>query len=91
MNPPVLFGALSIYWQLPVLIVVISLVYSATRFEHWDMILHESIRWVVRMTLFLVGIVLILSGLSLDESSMVLRLALALIGVGLELSLLFIK
>jgi hypothetical protein len=91
MNAPVLLGALSIYWQLPVLIVVISLVYSATRFERWDMIVHETIRWVVRMTLFLVGIVLILSGLSLDESSMLLRLTLALIGVGLELSLLFIK
>jgi hypothetical protein len=85
------FAAISIYLQLPVLIVVISLVYSATRFETWDLIIHEAIRWVVRMTLFLVGIVLILSGLSLDESSMLLRMTLAVIGVAMELSLLFIK
>jgi len=45
-----------IYWQLPILIVVISLVYSATRFEEWPTILHEAWRWGIRMTGFLLFI-----------------------------------
>ena len=54
-----LFG--SVYWlHLPVLIVVISLVYGATRFDDWPSILRESLRWVFRLTVFLVVIVAIL-------------------------------
>jgi hypothetical protein len=48
--------AYSIYWDLPVLIVVVSLVYSATRFDRWDLILKEAFRWGVRMLSFLGGI-----------------------------------
>ncbi len=87
--PPI--AAHSIYWDLPVLIVVISLVYSATRFDRWDFILREAFRWGVRMALFLIGIVLILSGVALNESAMVLRTALTGSGIALEVSLLFIK
>lgn len=43
----------SIYWQLPILIVIISLVYSATRFDTWDHILTEAFRWGLRMSAFL--------------------------------------
>ena len=32
--------AVSIYWHLPVLLVAFSLVYSATRHDRWDRILH---------------------------------------------------
>jgi hypothetical protein len=56
--------AVSIYWHLPVLIVVISLVYSATRFDRWDLILREAMRWGTRMTLFLLGILLALYALA---------------------------
>jgi hypothetical protein len=56
--------ALSIYWHLPILIVVVSLVYSATRYDRWDMIVHEAIRWGVRMALFLGGIGVALYALS---------------------------
>jgi hypothetical protein len=52
MNPP----THSIYWDLPILIVVVSLVYSATRYDGWDAILREAVRWGGRMTLFLGGI-----------------------------------
>jgi hypothetical protein len=45
-----------IYWQLPVLIVVISLVYSATRYDEWGSILREAFRWGLRMTAFLLAI-----------------------------------
>jgi hypothetical protein len=31
--------------DLPLLVVLISLVYSATRFDEWSAILHESFRW----------------------------------------------
>jgi hypothetical protein len=56
-----LFAALSVYWiHLPVLIVVISLVYGATRFDDWPHILREARRWVVRLAGFLVIIILVL-------------------------------
>lgn len=49
-----------IYWQLPILIVVISLVYSATRFDEWEHILQEAFRWGLRMSAFLLAIAAIL-------------------------------
>jgi hypothetical protein len=53
-------AAIPYYWHLPVLIVVISLVYSATRFDEWGAILHEALRWGLRLTGFLVAIVVVL-------------------------------
>jgi hypothetical protein len=44
------------YIHLPILIVLISLVYSATRYEEWASIGHEALRWGLRMAMFLVGI-----------------------------------
>ena len=57
MNP--LFGA-SIYWHLPVMLIVVSLVYSATRFDPLDLIVREALRWGFRMASFLamIGVVL---------------------------------
>ena len=54
----------SIYWDLPVLLVVVSLVYAATRHDRWDKIVHEATGWGLRITLFLVGIGLLLYLLS---------------------------
>ena len=51
---------LGIYLQLPLLIVVISLVYSATRFDQWDQILREAVRWGMRMSSFLLAIAAVL-------------------------------
>jgi hypothetical protein len=65
MNALPLFAAISIYWHLPILIVVISLVYSATRFERWGNILAEAVRWGLRMSAFLVGIGVLLFVVSL--------------------------
>jgi hypothetical protein len=59
MNP-----AGNIYWHLPILIVVISLVYSATRFENWRSIFVEAFRWGLRMTTFLVVIAVLLTVLA---------------------------
>jgi hypothetical protein len=59
MNPAPLL-AVSIYVHFPILILVISLVYSATRFEHWPDILAEALRWAFRMTTFLGGIAVVL-------------------------------
>jgi hypothetical protein len=42
------------YFDLPILILLISLVYSATRFEAWPDILLETCRWVFRLVSFLV-------------------------------------
>jgi hypothetical protein len=53
-------AAIPYYWHLPVLIVVISLVYSATRFDEWRPILREAFRWGLRLTAFLFAIVVVL-------------------------------
>lgn len=42
--------------DLPLLIVLVSLVYSATRFDEWGPILHEALRWGLRLALFLFAI-----------------------------------
>jgi hypothetical protein len=52
--------AIGYYWHLPILIVVISLVYSATRFDEWGPILREAFRWGLRLTAFLTAIVIVL-------------------------------
>jgi hypothetical protein len=57
--------AIGFYWHLPILLVVVSLVYSATRFERWSSILIESVRWGARMAGFLAGIAVILYVLQL--------------------------
>jgi hypothetical protein len=47
-------------FDLPLLIVLISLVYSATRFDQWGSILREAFRWGLRLAFFLVVICVIL-------------------------------
>jgi hypothetical protein len=56
--------AASIYWDLPVLLVVVSLVYSATRHDRWDRILKEAVGWGVRIAGFLALIGVTLYALS---------------------------
>ena len=56
---------MNLFWHLPILVVLISLVYSATRFERWKNILSEAVRWGLRMSAFLVGIGVVLFLLSL--------------------------
>ena len=48
------------YVHVPVLLILISLVYSATRFDQWNLILREALRWGLRLLLFLVVIVVVL-------------------------------
>jgi hypothetical protein len=52
--------AYNMYWHLPVLIVIVSLVYSATRFDHWRPILRDTFRWCLRLAGFLSSIALVL-------------------------------
>ena len=50
-------NAARVYWfDLPLLILLVSLVYSATRFEAWPDILAETARWIFRLGSFLVVI-----------------------------------
>ena len=51
---------LPFYWHLPILIVVVSIVYSATRFDNWGAILHEAWWWGLRMTSFLFAVAIVL-------------------------------
>jgi len=55
---------MNIYLHLPILIAVVSLVYSATRHDNWTKILREAVHWGFRMTTFLLTIGLILFALS---------------------------
>jgi threonine/homoserine/homoserine lactone efflux protein len=55
MAPPLF--ALAFYWHLPLLIVLVSLVYSATRYDRWGPIVDEALRWGVRLTGFLFAII----------------------------------
>jgi hypothetical protein len=50
--------------DLPLLIVLVSLVYSATRYDEWPAILREALRWGLRLTAFLGAIVVVLLVLS---------------------------
>jgi hypothetical protein len=52
---------LSIYvLDLPLLVVLISLVYSATRYDEWGPILQEAFRWGARLVGFLCAIAALL-------------------------------
>ena len=55
---------MNIYIHLPIMIVLISLVYSATRYDQWQNIFAEAFRWGLRMLGFLCGIGIILYTLS---------------------------
>ncbi len=56
--------AVSIYWDLPILLTVVSLVYAATRHDRWDKILAEGLGWGLRIAVFLTTIGLVLYLLS---------------------------
>ena len=58
------FAAASIYWDLPVLLIAVSLVYSATRHDRWDRIVKEAAGWIFRMVSFLGGLGVVLYLLS---------------------------
>ena len=51
-------------FDLPLLIVLVSLVYSATRYDEWGPILKEAVRWGLRLVLFLGAICVVLYGLT---------------------------
>jgi hypothetical protein len=53
-------AAAALYLHLPILIVIVSVVYSATRYEDWPAILREAFRWGLRMSIFLVVIAVLL-------------------------------
>jgi hypothetical protein len=59
-----LFAATSIYFHLPLMLLVISLVYSATRHDEWDEILLEAFRWGSRMFGFMVIVGVVLFGVA---------------------------
>lgn len=60
MSGTLLWANVALYWHLPFLIVIISLVYSATRYDEWRLILREAWRWGARLAGFLVGVMVAL-------------------------------
>lgn len=79
-----LLAAHSIYWDLPVVLVVVSLVYSATRFDQWDAILRDAICRTTWYVLCLGGIALMLLGVAMDNWTMGARVAVGIAGVVVE-------
>ena len=65
MNGSPLLAMAPFYWQLPAVIALISLVYSATRHDDWGAIFSEAWRWGLRMAAFRVGIAVVLLVLAL--------------------------
>lgn len=59
-----LFAISIIYLHLPLMLLVISLVYSATRHEEWDEILGEAFRWGIRMFGFMLVVAVVLFGVA---------------------------
>ena len=50
-----LFEPNNVNWYLLPLVIAISLVYSATRFENWTLIWKHAIRWAIYILTFLGG------------------------------------
>ena len=61
---PVNLLGLAIYWHMPAIILLVSVVYSATRFDDWPNILRETRHNLVKISGFLIGIGLVLYALS---------------------------
>ncbi|MBM3996378.1 MAG: hypothetical protein FJ303_19830 [Planctomycetes bacterium] len=59
-----MLSTITIYLHLPLMLLVISLVYSATRHEEWDEILIEAFRWGIRMFGFMFTVGAVLFGVS---------------------------
>ena len=55
---------MSMYLQLPILLALISIVYSATRYDEWPDIFAEAFRWGSRMLLFMVAILAVMYALA---------------------------
>jgi hypothetical protein len=53
--------------DLPILLVLVSLVYSATRYDDWTQIFKETGRWLGRLFLFLGGIGVVLFFLAMSR------------------------
>ncbi len=45
--------SVSLYYHLPILLFLISLVHGATRYDHWPAIVGAAVRWGVNMLVFL--------------------------------------
>lgn len=84
MNPAPLLAAHSVYWDLPVVLAVVSLVYSATRFDQWDAILRDAAARLAWYVFCLGGIALLLLGVAMDGWAMPARVAVSLVGVIVE-------
>lgn len=64
-----LFAETNVHWYLPPLVVGISLVYAATRFEDWSLIIRHAIRWMVYIVVFLGGAYAILLPIAMGYRS----------------------
>ncbi len=57
---PLFANGMGIYLHLPVMLVAVSFVYSATRHDKWKLIVGEAVGWGLRMGAFLGFLALVL-------------------------------
>jgi hypothetical protein len=50
---PTWYTDIPFFWHLPILLALVSLVYSGTRHDDWPSILGEAFRWGSRMAVFM--------------------------------------
>lgn len=55
-----LWADMNSHWYLPPLVIAVSLVYSATRFEDWRNICVYAVRWALYILSFLAGAYILL-------------------------------
>lgn len=75
-----LLAEINSHWYLPPLVVAISLVYSATRFEDWRLIFSHAARWALYILSFLAGAYVLLYLVSVNIDPYLFLLILAGIG-----------
>ncbi|MFO0948628.1 MAG: hypothetical protein U1D30_22340 [Planctomycetota bacterium] len=76
----VLLGEINSHWYLPPLVIAISLVYSATRFEDWRLIFTHAIRWALYILTFLAGAYVLLYLVSVNIDPYLFMVILAALG-----------
>lgn len=74
-----LFAEINSHWYLPPLVIAVSLVYSATRFEEWRNIWIYAGRWALYILSFLAGAYILLYLVSANINPYLFLLILAVL------------
>ena len=71
------FAMVNLHWYLAPVVIAVSIVYSATRFETWPFIWRHALRWAAYIVTFLGGAYVFLGLIRLDMPAWVYWVLLA--------------